>query len=437
MVKQSKEYFDKMKRNLIEKIEMVSASRCNLLSHTLPSYQTELLKYLDQAAIEFHQLLVALRAQTQHQYKVKKFTEEIRVLESEESPPSTSTASASEDDKDKAASGEEQTVAGKEETATAEEEVAEKPLIDMLQDELVIEPPYPPPTTLGGNGSLVPPPEQQQGIMDGEAKEEKEPSHQSEAGATAAAEPTPESEMARLMDLLSFGDQSTSTSESTDEGSLAATPLPSSSADNWEQFSAFMDSPASNEPDHTGWEKELLQSHPQESNLPPELEDLFATDSQLDSLVPESSSALAAPSTGEMSFDPLLESSQQPLASAEGAPSSSEGLEQLGLDPSLFHQPYPTQLMPAGSEPFSSSNLGGPPPSLSSPLLPLSHPPSSLPISQAVAASQHKPPTWRPPPGSNLPRDKKPSAEGEEEQKKKASWMDVFAHLDPIANEKA
>ena len=50
-----------MKINLMEKINMVSASRCNLLSHTLPYYQTELLNYLDQSANELHKLLVILR----------------------------------------------------------------------------------------------------------------------------------------------------------------------------------------------------------------------------------------------------------------------------------------------------------------------------------------------------------------------------------------
>ena len=298
MVKQSKEHFEKMKQNLMEKIEMVSASRCNLLSHTLPSYQTEMLQYLDQAATELHKLLVDLRAQTQHQYKVKKFMEEIRVLESEEpqlDSPSTSTASTSEDDKEKTVTGGEQAMAEEDETAIGEEKVAEKPLIDMLQDELVIEPPYPPPTTLGGDSAFIPPPEQQQATV--EEKETNVASHQSGMDEVEAAEPTAESEMARLMELLATEDQPTTMSESTDTGGSVAGPPPSSSADKWEQFSAFMDTPSTNEPDHSGWEKELLQSSPQASSLPPELEDLFATDSQLDTLVPQGSPTLAAPNS--------------------------------------------------------------------------------------------------------------------------------------------
>lgn len=60
-VKEAKKYFEKMKYNLIEKINMVAASRSNLLSHTLPQYQKEMLLYLDNAANELHKVLVVLR----------------------------------------------------------------------------------------------------------------------------------------------------------------------------------------------------------------------------------------------------------------------------------------------------------------------------------------------------------------------------------------
>ncbi len=65
---------------------MVSASRCNLLSRSLPNYQKEVLDYTDMVANEFHNLLVDLRTHHHHQYKVRRVLEEIRDLEAEEMP---------------------------------------------------------------------------------------------------------------------------------------------------------------------------------------------------------------------------------------------------------------------------------------------------------------------------------------------------------------
>ena len=86
MVKESKRRFEKLKVDLGEKIDMVSASRCNLLSRSLPNYQKAVLDYTDIAASGFHQVLVNLRAHHHHQYKVRKLLEEIRDLEAEEIP---------------------------------------------------------------------------------------------------------------------------------------------------------------------------------------------------------------------------------------------------------------------------------------------------------------------------------------------------------------
>ena len=85
-VKETKRRFEKLKVDLGEKIDMVSASRCNLLSRSLPGYQKATLDYLDTAAGGFHQLLVDLRTHHHHQYKVRKLLEVIRDLESEEMP---------------------------------------------------------------------------------------------------------------------------------------------------------------------------------------------------------------------------------------------------------------------------------------------------------------------------------------------------------------
>ena len=60
----TKERFEHLKGLLSEKIEMVSASRCNLLSNTLPGYQKAMLEYLDQSANELYKVLTDLRYST-------------------------------------------------------------------------------------------------------------------------------------------------------------------------------------------------------------------------------------------------------------------------------------------------------------------------------------------------------------------------------------
>ena len=83
-VKEAKARFDKLKIDLTEKIGMVNASRCNLLSRSLPTYQKSVLAFSDSAASEFYRVLVNLRSHHHHQYKVHRDMEEIRDLESEE-----------------------------------------------------------------------------------------------------------------------------------------------------------------------------------------------------------------------------------------------------------------------------------------------------------------------------------------------------------------
>ena len=60
-MKVTKEGFEHLKVLLCEKIEMVSASRCNLLSNVLPTYQKATLEYLDQSAYELFKVLNDLR----------------------------------------------------------------------------------------------------------------------------------------------------------------------------------------------------------------------------------------------------------------------------------------------------------------------------------------------------------------------------------------
>ena len=68
---------------MAEKIDMVAASRCNLISCSLPYYQKALLAFLDHSATEYHSVLETLRTynRDQHQYQERKLIEEIRDLE--------------------------------------------------------------------------------------------------------------------------------------------------------------------------------------------------------------------------------------------------------------------------------------------------------------------------------------------------------------------
>ena len=97
-VKDSKAHFEKLKVDLSEKIDMVFASRCNLLSRSLPYYQKEVLSFCDNSANAFHKILVDLRSHHHHQYKVKRLLEEIRDLESEEAPFTELTRIEDDDD---------------------------------------------------------------------------------------------------------------------------------------------------------------------------------------------------------------------------------------------------------------------------------------------------------------------------------------------------
>ena len=391
---------------------MVSASRCNLLSHTLPAYQTETLQYLDRAAVELHKLTVTLRTQTQHQYKVKSFTEEIRGLENDEEVPSelplpsepSSAPDVEEPSKQEdSSSGEE----GKQEV--------DKPLIDMLQDELHQSSPCP--DLMGGEETLIPPLEKPLTVED-----KKDVSESQQDTLTA------ESEMARLMDLLNFDDQPPA-GPTTDENKSTSPTIPHSgrtaTVDKWDQFSSFMDSPAGNESDYTGWEKEVLQSNPQTAgSLSTELEELFAADSELDSLADPTTATSSKPE--EMSFDPLLEPAEQAETATPRLdvfePSGSSGLEKLGLDSSLFSQPQQSPLVPPAAPVAEALPLSLPP-------LPF-HSPS--PMGSTTGTMAGKPMNW-----TQGSMSQASSESTSEDNKKKPSWMNVFAHLDPLANEKA
>lgn len=404
-----------MKRNLIEKIEMVSVSRCNLLSHTLPGYQKEMLTYFDSAATEFHKLLTKLREQSQHQYKVTKLMDEIRHLENEE----THSKSESLEDADKENT---EVVTSGDGVPEAKDEMSEKPLIDMLQDELY--PPYSASQLLEGEDTVIPPPEQP-----------IEPSEDL-LGDFNDGELTAEKEMSRLMDILNIDDQSALASDSAPSEATAQS-VASPGVGSWDKFSSFMDVGANDEGDTSGWEKELLAGAPPDSTLTSDLEELFSSDAQLDLLAQQGTLMPAASKPDEVTFDPLLEPNQNVQAEKSSTTSSTNGesgLQQLGLDSMMFQQSNPPLLMPTLLEHSQTPAITGPQAMLSAPMQPHSQPASSFPLGSAMATPQQ----WRAPIGiSSLSSQPNQATADKREESKKKPWTDVFAHLDPIANEKA
>ena len=247
-VKGTRIRFEKLKTDLTEKIEMVSASRCNLLSRSLPYYQKDLLQQLDKTADAYHQVLADLRTHHDHQYKVKKIVEEIHHLESEEgfeqgiiSPELGSEVSAPS-----SYSAEEST------SPTADDEDDDEPLIDI--------------------GESGPSAVAQQGGEASEGDPERKTGEMNLLGDLGDFVPRSQGPSAadELSDLLQLG-------LSTDQLGLSTDLLGSQPADDekspadqlfddWNSFSAFMpatqpssDPPASGASD---WEKEFRQTGP-------------------------------------------------------------------------------------------------------------------------------------------------------------------------------
>ena len=70
-MKQAKEQYDKMKDDVTEKISMLNASRCSLLSRSLPSYQEAALEFFENASGELQTVLSDFKSSHHHQYKIK------------------------------------------------------------------------------------------------------------------------------------------------------------------------------------------------------------------------------------------------------------------------------------------------------------------------------------------------------------------------------
>ena len=453
-VKEAKARFDKLKIDLTEKIGMVNASRCNLLSRSLPTYQKSVLSFSDSAASEFYRVLVNLRSHHHHQYKVHRDMEEIRDLESEEflespllsgrsfSPlqsrrksdddPLIDVSSACKESasSDGVTSGDGEAEAGKEategghrqvppqtrwpaehawQTAKPTDVINDMPLTGVeadlraLQSELIQE--------FGGGALPTMLPQPQAGSK--------------EDGKSRSLGPA----SLDLNDLLGMGLglEGEGEGESPDFGPMVSSEGVASKqdeeggssdvlTDQWNNFSSLMMSTrAPTETSLSDWEKEFMAEPTPSAAAESSKEDPF------------------------LALDPLASKKQSekfasiPLALLGSAAAGATAQEPSGLADDLLSLD-----VSAGSTlnpiPASSSQQALVP-TQTPPLLPLSlgpslHPTLSSGIRQNVGGAMPTKP--HPPTQPALS-----SRASKETDKKGTAWMNVFAHLDPLSNEKA
>lgn len=513
-VKETKSRFEKLKNDLSEKINMVSASRCNLLSNTLPNYQKEVLAFSDKAANKFHGVLAELRSQHHHQYKVKKLAQEIRSLELEEAFESGGVSP------DGGSDTSDQSVERGEEAQQRDD------------DELLID--------VG-----EPAPVEQERDMKSPPGESKSPPGANKSFPGATKLPSDDTGLmnidqeAKIKDLDLMGLQtdlrelqsesiqpppssegpSTITDELDDLLQLEPTlpPDPGSTRtvdqlfDEWSSFSAIMPTTKSDaKNDSSEWEKEfgsgeeplldvnsfISSSEPQKTqtedgagkNLGEVPASAAPSERQLPGgglLQPQSTPLKATPPATNSTLDDLLAPQPQTSAGTGETPASDDllslkpensesnkkqatsatGLE--SLDPTLFQlaSVNPTPSLPMQTTTTTQPSMSA---ALQPPLLPLLQP-------QGPRQTYMFPPTTTAYPGYWLPMAaqpslarsqgqafpapgmqwgvgggamkasgggqfdaKQPQPKGKEEEKDKkgTSWMNVFAHLDPLVNEK-
>ena len=423
-VKDSKLRFDKLKNDLSEKIDMVFASRCNLLSRSLPFYQKELLSFCDKSANAFHKILVDLRSHHHHQYKVKRLLEEIRDLESEETPLAPEMQLPADDDDeplldigadvfgDAYLTSQSPTLEG--ESTVQGEGVFPQRESDPFSFEKILEEAGVSDLLLGGSEATI------QSLQ----SELKQPNTTANVEDTRPLNPetaqptTEEPSLDEIDNLLNFEETVDKTqTEQTKEELL----------DEWGSFSAFMSSPQKEADNtHSGWEKELTTSK-QDSGTPdlpvgtipqqPTSKDKVASTSELN----------ISPLLGEDRLSHLLSDDLKLLGLDSLEPTKqgqlSSGLE--SLDPLMFQAsqpPMPTTapssqppLMPQPPSVFKSPMNGSQMPIL---------PPTYLRQGEATKGTIMK--------GAASPKKAVKKDDG-----KGSAWMNVFAHLDPLANEKA
>lgn len=71
-VKADKKMFDKLKGDVIQKIDLLSASRCNLLSATLEPYQSSMVKFLNSTAESYNSVFEQYKGHPSYQFNILK-----------------------------------------------------------------------------------------------------------------------------------------------------------------------------------------------------------------------------------------------------------------------------------------------------------------------------------------------------------------------------
>ncbi len=71
-VKENKKKFEKYKADVNQKIDLLSASRCNLLSATLAAYQQCMLKFLEQTTKTYQSVMEQFKGHPSYQFSILK-----------------------------------------------------------------------------------------------------------------------------------------------------------------------------------------------------------------------------------------------------------------------------------------------------------------------------------------------------------------------------
>ena len=511
---------------------MVSASRCNLLSRSLPNYQKEILSFYDEASNEFHKILVDLRSHHHHQYKVRRLAEEIRDLEAEYSPFSDESGLLSQSKLSSSGDvplldlGNGTGLAGSTDAAgegtTGDNTVQAPPKrmlgsdqlsIEKIQEEAKVK-------DLALSGIEAELRELQKEVLQPSTNEDislPAPDQQSGSatgggGGGGGGASNDSDELNEFRDLLQLDEDE---EETAGDPSKMAQPSQDKLFDDWSSFSTFMNTSAQEEgaakSSTSGWEKELMAASSDDSSLigldlqeGGTLSPTQATKGEtLPTSTPSSPSQISerqADGKDGASVEESREAKEKKINDGSGQTSTvststtgtigpessdllSEDLKALGISPEMT---APSTKKPAPLEgdvgtldpsyfnpqlqPIMSSTIGAPQSAAPSSMMMVVAPPpypGSTPTGQqpqmfrSPQSNSHRPilaPSLAsgyqmtslgqivPPlsgmsravaPGPGLKANGRHVADGKDkETEKSASWMNVFAHLDPLVNEK-
>ena len=71
-MKENRKKFEKLKADVCQKIDLLSASRCNLLSATLAAYQQSMLKFLELTSKSYQSVFQQFKGHPSYQFTILK-----------------------------------------------------------------------------------------------------------------------------------------------------------------------------------------------------------------------------------------------------------------------------------------------------------------------------------------------------------------------------